>query len=55
MMITEFVVTILVWLFVGFLGIVFNAKQIDSPNFPMISFLIFVPFIPILAKVCRIF
>ena len=54
MMITEFIATILIWMFMGFLGIVFDAKQIDAPNFPMISFLIFVPFIPIIAKVCGI-
>ena len=52
MMVMEFMVTILVWLFLGFLGIVFNAKRFKGPNFTMISFLIFVPFIPIGAKVC---
>lgn len=51
-MMIEFMVTIFVWLFMGFLGIVLNAKRIQGPNFPMISFLLFVPFIPLVAKVC---
>lgn len=47
-----FVAIILVWAFMGFLGVVLNSLDIKMPNIPMISFIIFVPFIPFVAKIC---
>ena len=49
---TVFVIIILVWLFLGFLGIVQNARHTSRINFEMISFFLLVPFIPLIAKWC---
>ena len=49
----KFVLIILVWLFMGFLGIIQNArKDSNRINYEMIVFFLFVPFIPIVAMVC---
>lgn len=45
-----FVIVILVWCFIGFLGGM-NAKD-NRVNYEMIIFMVLAPFIPLLAKVC---
>lgn len=45
-----FVIIILIWAFIGFLGVL-NCKK-DRVNFEMIIFLTTVPFIPMVAKWC---
>lgn len=47
-----FVIIILVWCFLGFLGIVQNMRHNSRINFEMIFFFLFVPFIPLIAKWC---
>ena len=49
----KFVVIILIWLFVGFLGIMQNVrKDSNRVNYEMILFFLSVPFIPVVAKFC---
>ena len=49
----KFVIIILIWLFVGFLGVIQNArKNSNRVNYEMILFFLFVPFIPVVAKFC---
>lgn len=48
-----FVITIIVWLSVGFLGLYNMDKK--RPNYEFISFLFFTPLIPLVAKICEIF
>lgn len=45
-----FVLIIIVWLFVGFLGNL-HCKE-NRVNYEMIVFMLFVPFIPLIAKAC---
>ncbi len=49
-----FVAVILIWAFMGFLGVVLDSFDIKMPNIPMIAFMVFVPFIPFVAKICRL-
>lgn len=45
-----FVLIIVVWLFVGSLGVL-HCKE-NRVNYEMIVFMLFVPFIPLIAKAC---
>jgi len=47
-----FVVFILLWCFVGFLG-VWNCKE-NRTNYGMLLFLLMAPFIPLIAHLCKL-
>ena len=49
---TIFVIIILIWALSGLFGIIQDARNNSRINFEMIFFLLFVPFIPLIAKWC---
>jgi hypothetical protein len=48
-----FGIILAVWLLIGFVGMM-NAKT-NKTNWFMVGFMVFFPFIPVIAKVCEIF
>lgn len=48
---TIFVCVALVWLGLGFMGIL-HCKDVGGLNWWMLGFLLLVPFLPLVAKVC---
>ena len=49
---TLFIVIILVWVLLGFFGVLLRSMNVDFVNWPMILFFLLVPFIPVVAKFC---
>ena len=47
-----FIIIILIWCFLGFLGILQNTRNNSRINFEMIFFCLIIPFIPLIAKWC---
>lgn len=48
-----FGIILMIWLLIGFIGIL-NEKT-NKINWSMIGFMVFFPFIPVIAKVCGMF
>ncbi len=49
---TMFIAFIFVWVLLGFFGVFLHSMDVDFVNWPMIIFMVAVPFISLIAKVC---